>query len=409
MGLLQVGVDAAQTVLADQWREYFYCDSLDVNTLATKGKKRNSKNNHLGSDNFISIGSFVAVNVGQCMIIVEQGAIVDVAATPGEFVFDNSKEPSIFYGGVWQGIKDSFNEWKKRFTFGGEAAMDQRVYYFNTKDIIGNKYGTPNPVPFRVVDTNIGLDIDIAVACHGEYSYKLQDPILFYKNICGNIEADYTRDQIDSQLKSELLTALQPAFAAISEKGVRYSAVMAHTDDLADELNKVLSDKWAKVYGIVISTFGLSSLKASPEDEERIKKLQANAALKDPTMAAATLTAAQAQAMQDAAKNESAGPMMAFAGMNMATMAGGGNNAAALYQMGAQQPQAAPAPAPAPAAAPTPVANAWVCPNCGTSNTGKFCSECGAPKPAPAEWVCPNCGAKNTGKFCSECGTARPQ
>ncbi len=287
--------------------------------------------------------------------------------------------------------------------------MDQRVYYFNTKDIIGNKYGTPNPVPFRVVDTNIGLDIDIAVACHGEYSYKLQDPILFYKNICGNIEADYTRDQIDSQLKSELLTALQPAFAAISEKGVRYSAVMAHTDDLADELNKVLSDKWAKVYGIVISTFGLSSLKASPEDEERIKKLQANAALKDPTMAAATLTAAQAQAMQDAAKNESAGPMMAFAGMNMATMAGGGNNAAALYQMGAQQPQAAPAPAPAPAAAPTPVAIAWVCPNCGTSNTGKFCSECGAPKPAPADWVCPNCGAKNTAKYCSECGTARPQ
>lgn len=443
MGLLQVGISAASTVLADQWREYFYCDTLDENTLAVKGKKRAQKNAHNnGTDNVISDGSILAVNDGQCMIIVQQGAIVEVCAEPGEFVFDNKTEPSIFVGGLWQGIKNSFNEWKKRVTMGGDTGVDQRVYYFNTKEIIGNKYGTANPVPFRVIDRNIGLDIDIAVACHGEYAYKLQDPILFYKNVCGNITEDYTRDRIDSQLKSELLTALQPAFAAISEQGVRYSQVPAHADDVADALNSELSGKWGKVYGITISSFGISSLKASPEDEERIKQLQANAVLTNPNMAAATLAAAQAQAMQEAAKNESAGPVMAFAGMNMANMAAGGTNAAQLFAQGQQQAQNATQNSSAGAAANAAgaalagaavadgavsggavagaagaqtgaegsPADAWACPTCGTKNTGKFCTNCGTAKPAPATWDCPNCGQKgNTGKFCSNCGTAKPE
>ena len=273
MGLLQVGIGAAQTVLADQWREYFYCDSLSADTLVTKGKKRQGARNYntKGSDNVISNGSIIAVNEGQCMIIVEQGAIVEVSAVPGEFVFDKSSEPSIFYGGLWHGIVESFNTWKKRFTMGGDTGVDQRIYYFNTKEIIGNKYGTANPVPFRVVDRNIGLDVDIAVACHGEYSYKIQDPILFYKNVCGNVESDYTRDRIDSQLKSELLTALQPAFGEISEMGIRYSAVPSHADDLAAALNKVLSESWSQTRGIVIAAFGISSLKASEEDEKMIK------------------------------------------------------------------------------------------------------------------------------------------
>lgn len=379
MGLLRVGADAAKNVLEDQWREYFYCDSLDENTLAVRGRARRDRGNNHGGENVITNGSIIAVNDGQCMIIVEQGAIVDVCAEPGEFVYDSSREPSVFYGGLWKGIKDSFAEWKKRVGFGGEEGVDQRIYYFNTKEILGNKYGTANPVPFRVVDQNIGLDIDISVACFGEYAYKIQDPILFYKNICGNVTSDYTRDRIDSQLKSDLLTALQPAFADISAKGIRYSAVPAHADDMAESLNRILSDKWGRTYGIVISTFGINSLKASKEDEDRIKQLQANAALRNPAMAAATLTAAQAQAMQDAARNKQAGPMMAFAGMNMAQNAGG-INANSLFQMAGQQSPAQPgAQAPAPAQASP--AGAWVCPSCGTQNTGKFCSNCGTKRP----------------------------
>ena len=400
MGLLQVGISAASSILADQWREYFYCDSLNADTLAVKASKRKGKNgSNKGSDNIISNGSIIAVNDGQCMIIVEQGAIVDVCAEPGEFVFDSSAEPSIFYGGLLQGIKNSFDTWKKRVGFGGNTANDQRVYYFNTKEIIGNKYGTANPVPFRVVDTNIGLDVDISVACHGEYSYKIVDPIIFYKNVCGNITGAYMRSQIDSQLKSELLTALQPAFAKVSEMGIRYSSVPAHTDDMADALNQVLSDSWYEKRGIMISAFGINSIKASEEDEKMIKELQKAAALKDPTMAAATMTSATAQAMQNAASNAN-GAFMGFAGMNMAQQAGG-INTSQLYAMGGGQPQMT-----APGQA-----SGWVCPNCGQSgNTGKFCSNCGSPRPEqPAAWVCPNCGQSgNTGKFCSNCGTARP-
>lgn len=337
MGLLQVGVGAVNGVLADQWREYFYCPSMEADVLVKKGENRKSKRsyNTKGSDNIISNGSIVAVNEGQCMIIVDQGAIVEVCAEAGEFVFDTSAEPSIFYGGLGKGILDSFKAFARRVTMGGDTGRDQRVYFFNTKEIIGNKYGTANPVPFRVVDQNIGLDIDIAIRCHGEYAYRIVDPILFYKNICGNVEDDYTRSEIDSQLKSELLTALQPAFARISEMGIRYSALPGHADDLAEILNDILSENWGGRYGIKISSFGVNSVKAPEEDEKMIKELQRNAAFRNPAMAAAQLVGAQSAAMQAAASNASAGPMMAFAGMNMAGQAGG-VNAQNLFAMAQQ-------------------------------------------------------------------------
>ena len=416
MGLLQVGVGALSTVLADQWREYFYCDSMDADVLMIKGQKRQGKRNYntKGSDNIITNGSIIAVNEGQCMIIVEQGAIAEVCAEAGEFVYDTSTEPTIFYGGLGQGIKKSFDIWKRRFTFGGDTAKDQRVYFFNTKEIIGNKYGTASPVPFRVVDANIGLDVDIAIKCFGEYAYRMTDPILFYKNVAANVTDRYTRDQIDSQLKSELLTALQPAFAKISDMGIRYSALPAHTTELAAALNDVLSEQWGGKYGIEISTFGVSSVKAPEEDEKMIKELQRNAAFRNPTMAAAQMVGATSTAMQNAASNTSAGPMMAFAGMNMAQMTGG-MNTQGLFAMGQQQPGAPQPPTP-PAGPAAPAAGAvkmepaagWTC-ECGaTGNTGKFCAECGKPKPAAKNtWTC-SCGAENKGKFCSECGKPKP-
>ncbi len=411
MGLLKAGIGAASGVLADSWREYFYCDSLDAGTLAVKGEKRTggrSSNTH-GEDNIISNGSIIAVNEGQFMIIVEQGAIVEACGEAGEFVFDSSTEPSLFFGTAGESVVDrlkaSFERVGQRFTFGGDTGKDQRVYYFNTKEIMGNKYGTATPVPFRVVDTNIGLDVDISVRCNGEYSYRIVDPLMFYKNVCGNVEAPYTRDKIDSQLKSELLTALQPAFAKISAMGVRYSAVPAHTADVARALNEVLSKEWGETRGIEVASFGMNSIAASAEDEAMIKELQKAAVMRDPTMAAANLAASQADAMRMAASNEN-GAMMGFMGMGMAGAAGG-MNPQALYGMGAQQ-AAAPAPAPAAPAGSAAAAGAWTC-SCGTSNTGKFCGNCGSPKPVPAEsWTC-SCGQSNTGKFCGGCGKPKPQ
>ena len=411
MGLIKAALGAANGVMADQWKEYFYCEAMPAETLAVKGQKKTSgrSSNTKGSDNVISSGSVIAVADGQCMIIVEQGKVVDVCAQPGEFTYDASTEPSIFSGDLSKTLPEVLNSIGKRFTFGGEAPKGQRVYYFNTKELVGNKYGTPSPVPFRVVDNNVGLDVDISIRCFGEYSYRITNPVLFYTNVCGNVEAAYDRSEIDGQLKTELLTALQPAFAKISDMGIRYSSLPGHTMELADALNEVLSKKWAQLRGIEIVSFGVSSVKASDEDEQMIKELQRNAAFRNPNMAAAHLVGAQAAAMQSAAANEGAWPAMAFMGMNMAGNAGG-MNAQNLYQMG-QQPQyqqPAPQPAPQPAAPAAAPAGSWKC-ACGAEATGKFCPECGAKKPEEAVgWTCA-CGAVNKGRFCAECGAKKPE
>ena len=397
MGLIKAIVGATGGVLADSWKDYFYCDSIPEDVLVKKGEKRVSKrsSNTKGSDNIISSGSVIAVNEGQCMIIVDQGRVSEICAEPGEFTYDCSTEPSVFAGSLGASIKQTFASIGKRFTFGGQAPKDQRVYFVNTKEIIGYKYGTPAAVPFRVVDKNIGLDVDISIRCHGEYSIHIVDPILFYTNVCGNVTEDYRRDKLDGILRTELLTALQPAFAEISEMGIRYSALPAHTDDMADVLNKVLSEKWRNRRGFEIVVFGVSSVTASPEDEEMIKNIQRTAVMRDPNMAAATLTGAQADAMKAAASN-TAGAMTGFMGFGMAQQAGGAN-AGQLFAMGQQQ---------AAQQAAAPAAGGWKC-SCGAENTGKFCSQCGSPKPQNDSWKC-SCGAENTGKFCSQCGTPRP-
>lgn len=402
MGLVKAALGAASGVMGDQWKEYFYCSALPAEVLAVKGQKKVSgrSSNRRGTENIITDGSIVAVAEGQCALIVEQGKVVDLCAEAGEYTYNTGTQPSLLSEGLAKNIDEVFAEIGKRFSFGGQAATDQRIYYINTKELMGNKYGTPSPVPFRVVDQRAGIDIDISIRCFGEYSYRIINPILFYTNVCGNVENEYTRDALEGQMRTEMMTALQPAFARISEMGIRYSALPGHTTELAEALNQELSGKWSKLRGIEIVSLGVSGVKASEEDEQMIKELQRSAAFMDPTRAAAHMVGAQASAMQAAASNTSAGPAMAFMGMNQAAAAGG-INAQALYQMGAQQqPAAVPAPAAAPAA------GSWSC-SCGqTGNTGKFCTACGKPRPE-AGWVC-SCGAHNTGKFCSECGKPRP-
>ena len=399
MGLIKAAAGAAGGVLADQWKEFFLCEALPANVLAVKGQKkttRRSSNTH-GDENIITTGSRIAVADGQCMLIVEQGKVVEVCAEPGEYTYDASTEPSIFAGNLGESIGEVFRNIGKRFTFGGEAPKDQRIYYFNTKELTGNKYGTPSPVPFRVVDQRAGIDIDIGIRCFGEYSYHIANPLLFYTNVCGNVTEDYTRDTLDGQLKSELLTALQPAFARISDMGIRYSALPGHTREIAAALNEELSAQWRDRRGLEIVAFGVSSVKADEADEQMIKDMQRDAAYMDPTRAAAMLSRSQGDAMKAAASNTATGPAMAFMGMGMAQQAGG-LNAQELYAMGQQQ-KAAPA---------APAADGWKC-SCGATATGNFCPSCGAKKPQPAAngWTC-TCGQRNTGKFCSACGKPRP-
>jgi membrane protease subunit (stomatin/prohibitin family) len=406
MGLIKAMAGAVGGTLADQWKEFFYCDSMEKDVLMVKGQKRISKrsSNTKGNDNIISNGSGIAVADGQCMIIVEQGKVVELCAEPGEFTYDASSEPSIFSGNLGEGIKNTFKTISKRFTYGGDTGKDQRVYYFNTKEIMDNKFGTPNPIPFRVLDRNIGLDIDVSVRCSGVYSYKIVDPLLFYTNVCGNVEKEFTREEIDAQLKTEFVSALQPAFAQISELGVRPSALPGYATELSDAINEALTKKWTDTRGLLVISIAMNPIILPEEDAQLIKNAQHAAILKDPNMAAATMVGAQAEAMKTAAGNAN-GAMAGFMGMGMANNMGG-MNAADLFKMGSQQQAAAQTPTQqsAPQVQETP-AGSWTC-SCGTVNTGKFCVECGSPKPA-AGWMC-SCGTVNKGKFCMECGRSKP-
>ncbi len=419
MGLIKAAKDAISTMMADQWREYFYCDTLSNDVLVVKGQKRITEgrnSNTKGIDNIITNGSIVSVNEGQCMIIVDQGEIVEFSAEAGQFVYEASSEPSLFYGGLGESVKSTFNNIGKRITFGGNTAKDQRVYYFNTKEIMSNLFGTANPIPFRVVDTNIGLDVDISIRCNGEYSFKLVDPLLFYKNVCGNVTESYTRAQMASQMKAELMNALQPAFARVSALGIRYSALPGHSMEITNALNEVLSALWREKRGIEIVTLNINSAKASEEDENMIKELQRKAVLRNADMRAATMTEAQAEVFKNMGKqsdgvgsNDMMGNMMGMMAMNMMGNMMGGNQMGNMQpQMGQQMGMPMQNAAPVQNAAPQAPVLGWSC-SCGKAdNRGKFCVECGSPKPNDAGWTC-SCGTVNQGKFCMNCGTKKPE
>jgi len=428
MGLIKAGLGALGGVLADQWKEFFYCESIPNDILMVKGQKRVSSrsSNTKAEDNIISNGSGIAVADGQCMIIVEQGKVVELCAEPGEFTWNSSTEPSVFAGSLGESILETFKTVGKRFTYGGDTGKDQRVYYFNTKEILDNKFGTAQPVAFRVVDSRIGFDVDVSLRCNGTYTFRITDPMKLYTKIAGNVAGAYSKDELRDTMKTEFISALGPALARLSALELRPNQIPAHTKELEVFLNEELSGEWGE-RGIGDVKVAINPPTLTEEDQELLKTAQKTAMYRDPTMAGATLVGAQADAMRAAASNAS-GAAVGFMGMNMA-MGAGGMNAQNLYAMGQQAQQAQQAQQPAPAAEgwkcacgavatgkfcpecgakkPEPKsAESWKC-ACGTVATGKFCPECGAPRPVEAGWTC-SCGAVNKGKFCPECGAKKP-
>ena len=405
MGLIKAITSAAGGVLADQWKEFFYCDALDSDTLMVRGQKRTSgrASNNKGSDNIISNGSGIAVADGQCMLIVDQGKIVEVCAEPGEYTFDTSSEPSVFAGELGDAIMDTFQAIGRRIGYAGDTGKDQRVYYVNTKEIMGNKFGTPSPILFEVVNRRIGMSRTVNVRCNGVYSYHISDPLLFYSKVCGNVKTAFTRSEIDEQLKSEFVSALQPAFGALAEQELRPAQLPAKANELKAAMNDALKLDW-QARGITVATIALNPIRLNDEDLKKITEMEDAASYgSNPFMIAGLQATSTANAMEAAASN-SAGAMTGFMGMNMAgtAMGGGFNSAQQFYQMGMQQAQQQ---AQQQSTAPAPAASGWKC-ACGAVNSGKFCVECGAPKPQEG-WKCA-CGAVNKGKFCPECGAKKP-
>jgi len=402
MGLIKALAGSVSGTLADQWKEFFYCESMPKEILMIKGVKQVGKrsSNTKGSDNIISNGSGIAVADGQCMIIVESGKVVEICSEPGTYTYDTSTEPSVFTGGLGKGVINTFKTMGRRFTYGGDTGKDQRVYYFNMKEILDNKFGTSTPIPFRVVDRNIGLDIDVSVRCFGVFSYKISDPILFYTNVCGNVKDQYSRTEIDDQLKTEFIAALQPGFGKLSDLGLRPNQLVNHSEELQDAMNEALSKKWSETRGLDVVSVAIGSVTLPPEDAELIKNAQKAGMLRDPSMAGATLVEAQASALKTAAGNE-AGAVTGLMGVGLVgQMGGGGMNAGAYYDRAEQQKQQQPQQA-------QPAAGSWTC-SCGAVATGKFCPECGAKKPENNGWTC-KCGAVNKGRFCTECGAKKPE
>ncbi|MDE6774933.1 MAG: SPFH domain-containing protein [Ruminococcus sp.] len=389
MGLIKAAVSSISSTLGDTWKDYFCCDSMPPNVLMMKATRKSGKgsSNKKGNENIITTGSVIVVNEGQCMIIVDQGQIVEVCAVPGEYTYDASTEPSIFVGG-FNGIKETFKTIGKRFTFGGTAAHDQCIYYFNMKEITDNKFGTPTAVPFRVSYQDIGRSFTVGLRCNGIYSYKIADPLLFYKNVCGNSASSYTREQLDNTLYSEFMAQLAPAFAKISST-VRYDELNTNTLAITNAMKEIMTAEWRNRRGIEICSVAIRSVSIPKEDEDKIKQYEDMAWNRDAGNAAAKMVESQAQALRDAANNRN-GAAMGFYGMNMAQQMGG-LNAQNLYDMAARQQNA----------------DSWNC-SCGTVNTAKFCANCGKPKPTAAgSWSC-SCGTQNSGKFCANCGKPNP-
>jgi membrane protease subunit (stomatin/prohibitin family) len=410
-GALNAGLGAAGNVLANQWKEFIYCDSIPDDTLMVKGRKQVSgkSSNTKGEDNVITNGSGIVVNDGQCMIIVENGKVVEVCAEPGKFTYDTSLAPSIFAGSFGQSLIDSFKMLGQQFTYGGQAGNDQRVYYFNTKVIMGNKYGTPAPVPFRLVDSKIFLDLDITIRLNAIYSYRLVDPLLFYTKIAGNVNDTFKAADIEQQLKSEISGKLNTALGKLSAMEIRYNELPLHTEEMSEALKEQLHQKWVVEKGIELVSFDVNSANTTEENEKLIRDAQAEARYQHAGLGAAALTAAQAQALKDAAKNPNGAANAMFGvGMIGGGMNGGiGNTINALYAQAGQE-QAAAQQVAAQQQAAAAAANMWKC-ECGKDNDGNFCTACGKPKPAPAGvWKC-ECGAENTGNFCPKCGKPKPE
>ncbi len=386
MGLIKAALDSINTTLADQWKEYIYCDAMDADILIKKGEVRiTGGSNTKRSDNIITNGSKIAVNEGQFMLIVENGKVVDFTSEPGAYTYNTGTEPSLFDSG-FSGLADSFKKVGKRFTYGGQPENDQRVYFVNTKEIMNNKIGIGN-VPFRDSEFNF----TVKIMGYGTYSYKITDPLMFYANVCANVKDSFSKLTIEDQLKSEVQESLQPALGRIALKGIAYDQLPIFTKEIGDEVNKELTAEWNELRGISVVSVAFASITVDEESSKKINQFQESRVYTNPQMLGSRLGTSQANAMEAAASNSS-GAMQGFLGMGMA-MQQGGMNAAQLFEMNGNQAQ-------------TVSADSWKC-ECGAENTGKFCTECGKPKPVSNIWRC-ECGTENTGKFCTECGKPKP-
>ena len=401
MGLIRAITSAVGTVTADQWREFFTCDSLSNDVLVAKGimktEGRGLFRRNKGTTDIITNGSVINVNEGQVALIVDNGKIVEFCAEAGMFKWDSSSEPSLFGGDFFKGMVDSFKKIGYRFTFGGDAGAEQRVYYVNVKEIIGNKFGTTTPMAYDDPYYRTALYIRY----FGQYSFKIADPVLFFAAIAGNVKDTYTREDLVSTCTDEFMTALDTALAMCAADGTKFSQLPTKQREIARYMTETLDDEWRAGRGLEVVSVALAKVTPDERSRERIEEFDSNVMHADPTAMTGGLAYAQMQAMKDAANN-AGGAMQGFMGVGMAASAMGGaatqstliDNAQRLKEERAQTAEAK---------------KGHTCPACGAQFEGKFCPECGEKYVAEDTWTCPACGKECTGKFCADCGAKKPE
>lgn len=401
MGLIKAAIKSAGSTLADQWLEYIYCERMEDNVLMRRGVPKKRGSNTKGTENIITNGSKIVVGEDQFLIVVADGKIVDFTAEAGQYVFDQGTEPSMFYGGFGKGLIDSFKKFGERFTAGGVAPHDQRVYFVNTRYIKGNKFGTSTPIPFR--DSEFGITVDIR--CYGEYVMQVTDPLAFYHTYGGNIGDDYV---IDDNFKEtflvDFLQALQPALAKVAMQKIAYDMLPGAVTEISAAVKECLQDTWGS-QGINVVRVSIASATPTEESAEAIKNAQGDRLYAmNPSMQGARANNAASEAIKTAAGNAN-GAMAGFMGMGMINQGGAMFGANVSTQSQAGQPMERMNVAGGGIGS-TSASDGVKCTNCGAMITGKFCTECGTKKPDSNEKVCSKCGSKANpeAKFCTNCG-----
>ena len=448
MGIIKAVTTAVGGALADQWLEAVEPDDMGDRTVFVRGVqvRRGKGSNTKGSSDIVSDGSVIHVYPNQFMMLVDGGKIVDYTAEEGYYKVSHSSMPSMFNGQFGEALKESFN----RIRFGGVTPGAQKVYYVNLQEIKGIKFGTRNPVNYF----DNFYNAELFLRAHGTYSIKVTDPIKFYAEVIPK-NADHVEiDSINEQYLSEFLEALQTSINQMSADGTRISYVTSRSRELGQYMAQTLDEEWTRMRGMEIQAVGIASITYDEESQNLINRRNRGAMMSDPSIREGYVQTTIAEGLKNAGSNDS-GAMAGFMGMGMGMQMGGGfMGAASNTNMQQMQMNQAPGQMPGntgmtgmggqpmgnqpmgnqpsgvqPAGSQWAVPNqmagmqpgsagmagqmpgtqpgsAWTCPGCGTSNTGKFCGECGHPRP-DTPWTCA-CGNINTGKFCSECGKPRP-
>ncbi len=303
--------------------------------------------------------SSLVVRPGQVALFIHKGEIADVFG-PGTYTLATENIP--FLTKILS-LPTGFN-----------SRIKAEVYYVSTKQFVGQRWGTQNPVIMR--DADFG---NIRIRAYGTYSFKVEDARKFMEEVFGSNEVFYV-DDVNTQLKSLIVQGMSDA---VAESKISALDLAASYKEFSAQIQKCTQKEFKalglKMTGIVVENISV------PEAVEKAMDERTKLGVMEDKMGTFTQYQA-AQALRDAAQNESGGNL---AGLGVGLGAGvsmGQTFAGAL------------------ATENKPREKQNTCTKCGAKLRAgaKFCPECGEKQ----FLSCPKCGAalSSGDKFCPECG-----